>query len=57
MWVKKIPMGISPKFLSFLTKGDDGSDYEMFTINFEVDEESIDPLYQGLKEDGTVLRI
>lgn len=27
----------------------------MFTINFEVDEEVIDSLYQSLKEDGAVL--
>ncbi|WP_018759203.1 VOC family protein [Paenibacillus terrigena] len=40
------------KTLSFLTKGEDGSDFEMFTMNFEVDDESIDSLYQGLKEDG-----
>lgn len=43
------------KTLSFLTKGEDGSDFEMFTINFEVDEEVIDSLYQGLKEDGAVI--
>jgi catechol 2,3-dioxygenase-like lactoylglutathione lyase family enzyme len=43
------------KVLSFITKGDDGSDFEMFTTNFEVDDESIDSLYLGLKEDGAVL--
>lgn len=41
--------------LSFLTKGDDGSDFEMFAINFEVDEESVDSLYEGLKEDGAAI--